>query len=123
MRFLAWLVGIPVAILAILFAVSNRDPVTIGIWPFTEGVTAPSFVVALVPFALGLILGAGFAGIGTVRARWRHRGAARQVGRMQREMEEMRARHQRQSQIADQNVLAPPRDTDHESSIETKAHP
>lgn len=120
MRFLAWLVGIPVAILAILLAVSNREPVTIGLWPFTEGVSAPSFVVALVPFALGLILGAGFAGIGTVRARWRHRSATRKVGRMQKEIDEMRARHQRENQSA---ALAPPRKTDDEAPAETRTRP
>ncbi len=91
MRILAWLVGIVLGILAILFAVSNREEVTIGIWPFSEGVAAPAFVIALVPFALGLLLGALFAGIGTLRAHWRHQGAARKVRRMEQEMAEMRA--------------------------------
>ena len=92
MRFVAWLVGLPVAILIVLFAVSNRDPVSIGIWPFTEGVTAPSFVVALVPFFLGLLLGVGWGGIKTQRARWQHRRANRKVQRMEEEMADMRNR-------------------------------
>ena len=62
MRIVAWLAGIPLGILLVLFAVSNRASVTVGIWPFTEGVTAPAFVVALVPFFLGLLLGAALAG-------------------------------------------------------------
>jgi uncharacterized integral membrane protein len=91
MRVIAWLIGVPLGLLLILFAVSNRDPVSIGIWPFTDGITAPAFVVALVPFALGLLLGAAFAGLGTMRAHWRHRGATRKVRRMEEEMADLRA--------------------------------
>src|SRR5579871_1741247 len=97
MRFLAWLIGIPLGLLLVLFAVSNREFVTVGIWPFTDGISAPAFVIALVPFGLGLVLGAIFAGIGTVRAHWRHQGAARKVRRMEEEMAEMRARHKEAS--------------------------
>jgi uncharacterized integral membrane protein len=94
MRFLAWLVGVPVAALLVLFAVSNRDPVSIGLWPFTEGVTAPSFVVALVPFVLGLLLGLGYGSIGAMRARWRHRRADRKVHKMEEELTAMRSKPQ-----------------------------
>ena len=90
-RLVAWLVGVPLGILLVLFAVSNRGPVSIGIWPFRQGITAPAFILALVPFALGLLLGAGFAGLGTLRVHWRHRGAARKVRRMEQEISEMRA--------------------------------
>jgi lipopolysaccharide assembly protein A len=91
MRIIAWLAGVPLGILLVLFAVSNRGPVSVGIWPFTESITAPAFVVALVPFALGLVLGAAFAGLGTMRAHWRHRGAARKVRRMEEQMADLRA--------------------------------
>ncbi len=99
MRFLAWLVGVPIAVLLVLFAVSNRDPVSIGIWPFTEGVTAPSFVVALVPFVLGLLIGLGWGGIGATRARWRHRRADRKVHKMEEQMAEMRTHHSSTTRI------------------------
>ena len=102
MRIIAWLAGVPLGILLVLFAVSNRGPVSVGIWPFTEGITAPAFVVALVPFGLGLLLGAGFAGLGTMRAHWRHRSAARKVRRMEEEMAEMR------SQAKESGHPAPP---------------
>lgn len=92
MRFLAWLIGVVVLIIAVLFAVSNRDPVSIGLWPFTDGLTAPSFVVALVPFVLGLLIGLGWGSVGATRARWRHRRADRKVRKMEEQMAEMRSR-------------------------------
>jgi len=90
MRLLAWLVGLPVAALAVLFAVSNRQPIAVGLWPFSEAIEAPAFVIALVPFALGLIGGAALAGVGTLRARLRHRAERRKVRTMERRLDEMR---------------------------------
>jgi uncharacterized integral membrane protein len=92
MRLLAWLVGLPLTILIILFAVSNRQTITIGLWPLTEGIAAPAYVIGLVPLTFGALLGAGFAGIGTVRARLRHRSALRRARGAERQMEELRAR-------------------------------
>ncbi|HEY1720086.1 MAG TPA: lipopolysaccharide assembly protein LapA domain-containing protein [Magnetospirillaceae bacterium] len=106
MRFIAWLVGVPVAILFVLFAVSNRDSVTIGIWPFTDGISAPSFVVALVPFVLGLLLGVGYGSVGTMRARWRHRRAASKVDKLEQQMAEMRT-HSRSSGRSSQAIAGP----------------
>ena len=92
MRLLAWLVGLPLTAIVVLFAVSNRQPITIGFWPFSDGITAPAYVIGLVPLGIGVLLGAGMAGIGTVRARFRHRGAVRRGRDMERQMEELRAR-------------------------------
>jgi len=92
MRVLAWSVGLPVAVLVILFAVSNRQPIAVGLWPFAEGVVAPAYVVALVPLAIGFLLGGGLAGVGTVRARMRHRAERRKVRAIERSMDELRAR-------------------------------
>jgi uncharacterized integral membrane protein len=92
MRFIAWLVGAVFAILVVVFAISNKDSITIGLWPFDEGIQAPKFLIALVPLAIGLLIGAGFSGIGTMRARMRHRSAQRRVRGMEREMEELRNR-------------------------------
>lgn len=91
MRVLAWLVGLPIAAIVVLFAVSNRELMSVGLWPFTDGIEAPAYVVGLIPLAIGLLLGAGFAAIGTMRARLRHRAERRKVRAMERNLAELRA--------------------------------
>jgi uncharacterized integral membrane protein len=92
MRIIAWLVGVPLAVIVVLFAVSNREPVEIGFWPLPERIVAPAYLIGLVPLALGLLLGAGLAGIGTVHARYRHRRAARTIRELERRMAELLSR-------------------------------
>ena len=89
-RLLAWLIGLPVAVIAVVFAVSNRDTITIGIWPLGDGLAAPVYVVALIPFALGLLLGAGLAGLGTMRHRMRAGAHARRAQSLEREISRLK---------------------------------
>jgi len=92
MRIIAWLVGLPLAVIVVLFAVSNRQAITIGFWPFPERIDAPAYLIGLIPLALGLLVGAGLAGIGTVHARYRHRSAARTIRALEKRMAELLAR-------------------------------
>jgi len=110
MRLIAWLVGLPLTLIVVLFAVSNRQPIVIGFWPFTDGITAPAFLIGLVPLAIGLLVGAGFASVGTVRAHLRHRGAVRRGNSFERQLAELRDRTP---------AIAPPSD----KSAKTQADP
>ena len=92
MRIIAWLVGLPLAIIVILFALSNRQPIEIGFWPFPVRIEAPAYVIGLIPLALGLLVGAGLAGIGTLHARYRHRSANRTIRALEKRMAELTAR-------------------------------
>jgi uncharacterized integral membrane protein len=89
---IAWLVGLPLTIIVVLFAVSNRQSTTIGFWPFHDGIAAPAYVIGLVPLVIGLLLGAGLAGIGTVHARFRHRSATRTIRALEQRMADLLAR-------------------------------
>lgn len=90
LRLLSWLLGLVVTVIAVAFAVSNRAPVTLGLWPFAEGVNAPVYAVALAPLALGLVIGAALAGVGTLRARLRARSHAGRARSLEREIERLR---------------------------------
>ena len=61
-RFLAGLIGIPLALLIILFAVANRQNVTIGFDPFAPTTPAvsielPLFAVVMLSLMIGVIVG------------------------------------------------------------------
>jgi lipopolysaccharide assembly protein A len=51
-----WLVTLPVAIVAVLFAISNLDPVPVGLWPFAA-IDLPLYLVVLAALALGFLAG------------------------------------------------------------------
>lgn len=76
LRSLSWIVTLPLTLLAIDFAVSNRGPVTLALWPFPDRIDVPVFLAVLGPLGLGIVAGALAASVGALRARWlaRRRG-------------------------------------------------
>lgn len=81
-RFLAGLVGIPLALFIILFAVANRQSVTVGFDPFAP--TTPAFSVSLPLFAvvlLSLMLGVLIGGVAAWarQGKWRKEAKRRRV--------------------------------------------
>jgi len=93
--FLKWLVLAPVALLLILFAVTNREPVRVVLDPLPGDmalidITAPLFIILFLAAGLGVIAG-GIAGW-FVQARQRQaiRTARADVERLQREADSLR---------------------------------
>lgn len=79
MKILSWVIGLPIAVLAIIFAVSNRGGVLVDLWPLPWEVTLPLYLLVLGALALGLVIGAAIAwfagGSARARARREHRRA------------------------------------------------
>jgi putative membrane protein len=71
LRFLGWIVGAPLAILAAVFAVANRHDVRLDLWPLPFSVDLPVYLAVLAPLVLGLILGAAASGLKLLAARRR----------------------------------------------------
>lgn len=66
-----WLIGIPLALLAALFAVSNRADVALQMWPFAGTLDLPLALAMLGMAALGFLLGALVVGSSDLRFRTR----------------------------------------------------
>ncbi len=75
MRFLNWIGGLLLAAIVVLFALSNRQIVLIGLWPFIDGLALPLYLALFLPFAIGLAFGWSAAGW---RA-WRRRRAEKKT--------------------------------------------
>jgi len=62
MRLLARLILIPLAAIIVAFAVANRTPVVVSLWPFAfDDLRLPLFVVALGSLAVGILIGGSVA--------------------------------------------------------------
>ena len=58
MRFLSLIfITIPLALVVVSFAVSNRDSVGLRLWPLPQELMLPTFVAVLVPLVAGILLG------------------------------------------------------------------
>ena len=57
MRLLFWIFVLVVALVLALFAVSNRESVTLGLWPVPFLVEIPLYVAMLAALSVGFVLG------------------------------------------------------------------
>lgn len=58
MNRLAWIVTLPVALLVILFALMNRQEVSLSLWPLPWDIDAPLFLFTLGAIVFGFLFGA-----------------------------------------------------------------
>jgi uncharacterized integral membrane protein len=86
MRRLSFLVTLPVALALVIFAISNRETVTIDLWPLPWSATLPLFLPLLGGVLFGVMAGAGVMAIG--RARWRRRAhrAEKRIAALEQEL-------------------------------------
>jgi uncharacterized integral membrane protein len=89
----AWIVTIPVTVLVVLFAVSNRQSVLIDLFPLPSTVTAPLFVVVLASLALGVLIGAAIEGARGWRTRRALKEAARRADALGESLAALKAKH------------------------------
>ena len=94
MRLINSIIGAAVALLVILFAVSNRELVTVELWPFPYQLSLGLYAVILLALLLGFLAG----GIGMWLVGHRKRRELRRLRRQSRDLEESLARLQMTSE-------------------------
>ena len=108
MKLVHWLVTLPLAVVLVVFAVSNLAVVPIGFWPFAELGTERLGVVGLAAMLLGFLAGEFVAWINGGGWRREARRRARRIEALERELQATQAQLPR----APSGLLAPipPRD-------------
>jgi len=91
MRLLTWLIGLPLGVVVVIFALSNRQTTALGLWPFADGVAVPVYLAVLGPLLAGLLLGLLVAGYSGLRRRAALRFHTHRVRALEREVETLRA--------------------------------
>jgi lipopolysaccharide assembly protein A len=97
MRLVHWLVTLPAAIILVIFAISNREHVTVAFWPLPARLEAPLYLVVLLALLAGFLFGELVAWINGRRARRLARQRARRIEALERELAATQA-----------NLAAPP---------------
>lgn len=73
MNRLRWLITVPIAIVVVVFAVNNRGPANVDLWPFGLVIAWPLFVYVFIGAGLGFVVGAALS--------WISGGPARKTSR------------------------------------------
>ena len=84
MRFLYWSATALVALVLVIFAVSNRATITLTFWPLPALVEAPLYLVMLATLAIGFVFGQLVAWFGGSRRRGETRALRRRMERLER---------------------------------------
>ena len=103
MRFL---IAVPLLLLLVLFALSNRAPVPLRLWPTDFAIEVPLSLAVLLAMGLAFLLGGLFVWFSALAQRARARHAEAQVRLLDEQLAELKARLAR----ADANApsLPPP---------------
>lgn len=104
MRIVYRAVFLVVAIVLILFAVSNRETVSIAFWPLPFLADVPLYLLCFLTLSIGALIGVGAASFGRRRDRRELRARRRQIESLQRELAAT------QSQLKDPQVKDLPPD-------------
>jgi uncharacterized integral membrane protein len=87
MRFLSWLVTIPVFLIAVGFAAANRTEVALSFWPLDLAVQVPVFLIGLGALGLGLFAGGLLVWVGSLKLRFEvhslRRALSREIARQE----------------------------------------
>lgn len=90
MKYILWVVSLPVMVLAVVFAVANRHMTQIDLWPLDMSVDIPMYIVVLVSLFVGFLLGGIVAWVSAGSARGRARSALYRAEQLERENARLR---------------------------------
>jgi hypothetical protein len=90
-RYFSWLFSLPLMLGAICFAVGNREPTIITLWPFGIAYGLPIYLLALVPLGCGLLCGGLMQWVGSLRHRVAAQRLGKEVAKLKGENAELRA--------------------------------
>lgn len=86
MKYLSWIITLPLLAIAVIFAIQHRQRVALDLWPLPLQVEPPLYLLVLAAIFVGFVVG----GVLTWLAQSRHRALARErrhrIGELEREL-------------------------------------
>ncbi len=86
MKRFSWILTLPLLAVAVVFAIANREWVTLDLWPFDLSLRLPLFVVLLASLFVGLSIGGLAAWLSAGRTRRRGRRQRRRIEELERDV-------------------------------------
>ena len=106
-HWLSLLLTLPVTLVAVVFAVVNRQSVPVDLWPFGLTVELPLFLLSLGTLGLGMVIGAGLLWLPLMTARRRTRKQEKKLSQVTAELRLAESRIKSAGQPARDAIAAP----------------
>jgi uncharacterized integral membrane protein len=90
---LSFIITLPVTLVILVFALSNRGPIGLTFWPFDSTIDLPIYLVVLASLLLGFILGGLIAWLAGGRIRRQARRLRQETRRQAAEIVDLKKRH------------------------------
>lgn len=91
-RLLTWIIAAPLAVVAVIFSIANRQIVSVDLWPFSWQIDLALFVLVLGGVGLGVVLGGLAALASGSRARSLASQKTYEAETLKRERDDLKAR-------------------------------
>ncbi len=86
MKYLRWIVTLPLAVAIVVFSVNNRVPAFVDPWPFGEALTIPLYILVLGAAAIGFLAGSVLQWLGNAPGRLQSRRKSGQINKLEAEL-------------------------------------
>ena len=90
MHYVSWIITVPLLLIGVLFAVVNRGPVEISLWPLDVRLQAPLFVIVLLSAFIGFVLGGVAHWTAASRRRQRQRREQARIVALEKEVAQLK---------------------------------
>jgi putative membrane protein len=88
----SWIITIPITVIVVIFALANRQPVQLDLWPFEISFAMPLFLLVLGCLLVGFFVGATVMWVSDGRVRRRERENRSKVRALESEMQKLKTR-------------------------------
>ncbi|MEM7226235.1 MAG: LapA family protein [Pseudomonadota bacterium] len=92
MRRLSLIITAPLAVIVVVFALTNRQVTEINLWPFGQEIAAPLFALVLGCAFIGFVIGAAVMWVSDGRVRKKRRAAEFRITNLEQELHDARRR-------------------------------
>ena len=92
MKLIQWILVLTAAVVVVVFAIFNREVVTVSFWPFPVRVVLPLYLALLAAIFAGFALGAAVSWLSQGKRRRQARAQRRRLARLERDVAELHAR-------------------------------
>lgn len=57
MKYISWIITLPVTVIVVIFAISNLNAIAVGFWPLEGTFSLPLYIAVLTTFLVGFVCG------------------------------------------------------------------
>lgn len=95
MTFLKWMIGLPLVVAAIAFAVANGETVSFTYSPVGEPLNWPLYALVLIALMIGFVIGSLMTWVAGHSVRAERRALSRQIKTLQAELDTLKAEREK----------------------------